>query len=91
MNKIQKQLIDEVSTASKTIKVSDEYSKGQKVGYLDAIAILIKERNNPDTQLVEIKKDLQQEIDSLDNKKQLDIGGKMALEKAIEKVQSKMK
>jgi hypothetical protein len=89
MNKIQKQLIEEVSTASKALEVSDEYSKGQKVGYLEAIAILIKERNNPDTQLVEIKKDLQKEIDSLDNKKQLDIVGKMALEKAIEIVKSK--
>lgn len=62
MNKIQKQLIEEVSTASKALKVSDEYSKGQMVGYLEAIAILIKERNNPDTQLEEIKKDLQKKL-----------------------------
>lgn len=39
----------------------------------------------------EIKKDLQKEIDSLYNKKELDTGGKMAMEKAMEIVQSKMK
>jgi hypothetical protein len=91
MHKIQQQLVDATSSAMMVVNVSNDYTKGQIEGFLDVGAIIIAQRNNPDTMLAEIVSALQNDIEALKKHKEPYAEGKIkALEVTMEIVEKKM-